>query len=404
MPLCYYQGRIIENIRINNTTDGYAVNGWEANKLENHSGIVDNYRFAKGDEDLIARYNRPLYVAVKLNHKVLATGDTTSVDFHIVNECDLQGRYTLEATLTDAQGQVQDKASWDVQVTGGNTYGELLHAGWDVTVTSPGYSQVQARLIRDQEAVATGDDQIFCVALDRSGISGGGQLADDSGVLAKFLEAMGIEHGPDYRSGTPEGDYVLAGEFEPQQWGSGKSDLLEWVYNGNCLVIVNNAERWAEFLADKELLDYRGAKVLGKSWYGGNFVVKDHALFAGLPVDCAFNWEYQCLATYNRKRLGLRLFNGETVVASVSDHKKEVYSSLSVIPAGRGCVVLCALDLFSCLQDIKSLADQPDIDGENASMGTFNTSRKNPANVVGQQLLLNLLNYASHQADTWINP
>ena len=45
----YYQGRTIENVRINNTIDGYAVNGWESMKLENHSGIVDNYRNLKGD-------------------------------------------------------------------------------------------------------------------------------------------------------------------------------------------------------------------------------------------------------------------------------------------------------------------------------------------------------------------
>lgn len=32
----YYQGRIIENIRISNTVDAYAVNGWESMKLENH--------------------------------------------------------------------------------------------------------------------------------------------------------------------------------------------------------------------------------------------------------------------------------------------------------------------------------------------------------------------------------
>lgn len=30
----YYQGRVIENIRISNTVDAYAVNGWESMKLE----------------------------------------------------------------------------------------------------------------------------------------------------------------------------------------------------------------------------------------------------------------------------------------------------------------------------------------------------------------------------------
>ncbi len=78
----YYQGRIIENVRISNTIDGYAVNGWESMKLENHSGIVDNYRNLKGDPELIARYNQPLFVAVKLNRKVVSVGDTTTIDLY----------------------------------------------------------------------------------------------------------------------------------------------------------------------------------------------------------------------------------------------------------------------------------------------------------------------------------
>lgn len=172
------------------------------------------------------------------------------------------------------------------------------------------------------------------------------------------------------------------------------SDIMEWVYKGHTLVVAGNAERWAEFLADKEVLDYRGAKKLGTSWYGGNFFVRKHPLFEGLPTDCAFNWEYQCFATYNRNRVGLRNFNGETVVGCVSDHKKEVYSALSVIPAGRGQVILTTLDIFACLQDLQAPTGPVDIEGMNESMNTFNNSRENKANIVGQQLLLNLLKAA----------
>lgn len=116
---------------------------------------------------------------------------------------------------------------------------------------------------------------------------------------------------------------MLVGAFEPTQWGSGMSDIMEWVYKGHTLIIVDNAERWAEFLADKEVLDYRGSKKLGTAWYGGNFFNREHPIFDGLPVNCVFNWEYQCFATYNRHRVGLRCFNGETLVACVSDHKKK---------------------------------------------------------------------------------
>lgn len=392
----YYQGRMIENIRINNVVDGYAVNGWESMKLENHSGIVDNYRNPKGDVELIARYNKPLFVAVKMNRKVVEVGSNTTVDFHLVNEQNFRGAYQLKATVTDTDGKVVLTKTFPVKVSGGNTYGELLKAGWPIPVNSAGYSVVKAELIKNGKTVATGDDKIFGVSAEKPVLTLSGMVADTTGVLSRYLSAKGIA-ATEYKSGTPKGDYLLVGGFEPQQWGSGISDIMEWVYSGHTLIIVNNAERWAEFLADKEAADYRGSKKLGTSWYGGNFFVKEHPLFEGLPQNCVFNWEYQCFATYNRKRLGLRMFNGETIVGCVSDHKKEVYSALSVIPAGRGKIVLCALDVFSCIQDLKSVKKAMDEDGANASMNTFNTSGANQSNVVGQRLLINMIKFAGEQ-------
>ena len=88
----------------------------------------------------------------------------------------------------------------------------------------------------------------------------------------------------------------------------------------------------------------------------------------------------------------MRMYSGETIVGCVSDHKQDVYSALSVIHHGRGKIILCALDVLSCIRDIK-MGKKAEGDGENASMDTFNFSSKNPANVVGQQLLLNMLKY-----------
>lgn len=86
----------------------------------------------------------------------------------------------------------------------------------------------------------------------------------------------------------------------------------------------------------------------------------------------------------------MRIQNGETIVGCVSDHKQEVYSALSIIPHGRGKIIICALDIMSCIKDI-SKEKRAEGDGENASMNTFNSSSRNPANIVGQQLLLNML-------------
>ncbi len=401
----YYQGRIIENIRINDVVDGYAINGWESFKLEDHSGVVDNYRFLKGDPELIARYNRPLVLSVKLNHKVLPVGRSTTADVFIINEKNLKGDYTLEIALRDADGVVQQRASRKVHVSGGVVYGECLADGFGFTVDKPGYSRVEARLLdRRGGVVCEGSDEIFAVALDASGIPAHGSVADKSGCLAAFLGRFGIKP-ESYVSGTPKGDWLLVGDFEPDQWGSGMSDVLEWVYKGHTLIVVDNPERWAEYFADKEVMDYRGSKVIGTAWYGGNFFNRADPVWTGLPQDCVFNWEYQCFATYVRRRIGLRAFNGEILAAAVADHKKEVYSVLSRIRAGRGQVLLTTLDIPACISSSSAdptggsptgLAAQLDIDGANEAMGTYDLSEENYANVVGQQLLLNLLKTPNH--------
>ena len=391
----YYQGRVMENVHISNTVDAYAVNGWESMKLENHSGIVDNYRNLKGDGDLIARYNQPLYLAVKLTNKVLAVGDSTTVDVYIVNRKNVHGTAHLLLTAKDAEGRTVAQKRQRVNVSGGVVYGENLTTGWSWPVTHSGYTRVEAQLIQKGSVVATGSDDIYAVAMNAEGIGGTCTVADTTGVLAAYLRSQGIEV-QEYHKGRPQGDCMVVGAFEPTQFGSGFSDILEWVYTGHTLVVIDNTERWADLLCDKEVMDYRGSKTLGRSWYGGNFFCRSHPVFEGLPTDCVFNWEYQCFAAYNRRRLGLRDFNGEVLVGCVSDHRKEVYSALSEIAAGRGRVLITTLDIPACLKGTAAYNKKVDLDGMNESMNTFNTQGMNKADAVGRQLLLNMLRYASH--------
>jgi beta-galactosidase len=220
-------------------------------------------------------------------------------------------------------------------------------------------------------------------------------VADTTGVLSNFLTSVGVRSFKTFKSGRPEGNYLLVGAFKPQQTGNPLvTDILEWVNEGNTLIVVNNIDAWADHLARKEVIDYRGSKVLGNTWYGGNYFSKQHALLNGLPQACVFNWEYQCFATYNKQRIGLRLFSGDPVVACVADHKQEVFSALSVVQHGRGKIILCALDIFSCTKDVK-IEKREEGEGENAAMSTFNSSQTNKANVVGQQLLLNMLKFSA---------
>lgn len=386
----YYQGRVIENVRINNIVDAYAINGWEGMKQENHSGMVDDYRHLKGDPDLIARYNRPLYIAVKLNHKVVPVGDTVSADFYIVNEKNIYGNAELEVQAKDVAGNNYLLKKQIVEVTGGNVYGQLLVSGIQVPVRTAGYSSITAILRQKDKIVTSGDDKVYAVRFDTSGVSECIGVADTTGAIQAYLDAIGIKY-TNYHSGWPETKVLVIGAYAPRQTGNPLvTDILEWVNNGNKLVVLGNTESWATHLAKKEAIDFRGIKVMGTSWYGGNYFVKSSPLFKGLPQNCVFNWEYQSLATYNKDRIGMRMFNGNTIVGCVSDHKQEVYSALSVVPLGRGKIILNVLDITSCVENVEAKKRAVG-DGENASMDTFNPLADNPANVVGQQLFLNML-------------
>ena len=88
----------------NNLTDAYVVNGWESELTENYSGIVDCFRYPKSDPAIIARYNQPLYVAVKTRQQVAAAGGEVTVDFYLINEKNVRGNHQLKISVTDSQG------------------------------------------------------------------------------------------------------------------------------------------------------------------------------------------------------------------------------------------------------------------------------------------------------------
>lgn len=365
----YYQGRAIENMRINNINDGYAINGWEENKLENHSGIVDAFRNPKGDLNFITYYNQPLYLAIKARNKVLETNSHTLLDIFIVNEADIKGKCKLELVVSNPEGDFL-RQSYDVHVSGGDTYGELLVKGIEITPPLPGYSLITARLIKDEELITEGNEQLYAVSPDPKLIGSKFSMLDTSGILEKYFSKAGIKP-VSYKGGRPKTSVLVVGaSTPPANYTPIRHELFEWVSEGHTLVIIGNAEAWAQSLAKREIIDYRGSQPLGAVWYGGNYFVRENPLFADLPVNCVFNWEYQCFAQYKRNRIGLRLSNEDIIVGAASDHKKELYAAVSIIPMGKGKIILSALDILGAMKENK------------------------PSSVVAKKLLINYLKYA----------
>ena len=350
----YYQARIIENIRVGNLTDGYAVNGWENTKVENHSGVVDIYRNPKADPSIMSYYNQPLYLAVKLRGKVAKVGEELIADFYIVNEKDIKGTYSLDVDIQGTGGTVL-KESFEVNVTGGDTFGELLKENVKFKLKSDGYTFVNATLKKGKDIIASGQEAAYGVKLHEPYSNLMITVLDTSKVMQKLLDECGVSaYNSISHAGAVKGNVLLVGkDLQPGlKLGQFRMNdpVMDWVSRGNNLLILNEPENWGEYLSHKEIADYRGHFIVGTNWFGGNFFVMDNPYFKGLPVNTAFIWEYQCLAGYNMHRVGLRLENGECFVGINADHKHEVFSAFTVIPYGSGKIILSTLDLAGAIQ------------------------------------------------------
>ncbi|PTY05715.1 hypothetical protein DB347_15230 [Opitutaceae bacterium EW11] len=207
-----HQGRRIENIRMSNIADGYAINGWESEIVENHSGIVDCFRNPKADPAILAYYNQPLYVAVKARTSVLAAPGKLVADFFIVNELGLQGPHTLRVVLRGSNGRDLASAERKVVVQGGDTYGQLLAEGLEFPVGAGdlGELKLEASLADAGGQVrATGHDSAWSVNWRAESIAGKGAVWETDGQIRRFLSSgLGIE-APAYASSLGALDWIV---------------------------------------------------------------------------------------------------------------------------------------------------------------------------------------------------
>ncbi|MFH2001484.1 MAG: PA14 domain-containing protein [Planctomycetota bacterium] len=499
-----YHGRMIENIRINDNADGYVINGYEGEKLENHSGIVDCLRQVKGDKEVLIHYNQPLYVAIKVNDLVAAEGGDTMVDLFIINEKNLQGPHMLQLSCTPPDGKEAISVfEGQVRIEGGDLFGQRLAEGLPLSLNAgPGHYTLTARLIdEDGTTRAMGRERVFAVPGWREiPISRKGALMEWDGEIADFLKTKKGLTLPAYRSNMGKLDYVVTNrEYRPRAeliskphlrtpeghegvrleyfegmnfetlkgssdveyiyyisrtdplsdqigtrnfslrwtgclipsvtgnylivtrsddgvrlWLDGKLEIdnwthhfyeanwagvdleagreyeikleyfqaggaagvsLEWVRpdadwvnlaellmrvknDGTTLFIFEDAPGWAKKISLFHAFTYHGEMKHKRAWLGGSYFVREHPFFAGLPVNCAMNWEYQALVRYdNRTHTGLIMDGEEAVVGSVTGHEHQVATSLGVVPVGKGKIVLSTLSIVPHLSSDDSAAE-----------------------------------------------
>jgi hypothetical protein len=192
VPSHEHQGRKIEDTRICDLNDGYTVNGWEDEPFENHSGVVDCWRNSKADPAILAYYNQPLYIAVKVRSQVVQIPGEVVTDFYAVNEKDLKGPFTLKVRATDPAGKEIFKQERNVTLQGGDVFGQLLAEGVKIPVDrAAGMIRIEADLVDASGAKqASGHDEILSVDWKSAKITGKGAVYATDDKIRDFLRTQ----------------------------------------------------------------------------------------------------------------------------------------------------------------------------------------------------------------------
>lgn len=397
----YFWQRIIEQARADNANDFLVISGWESTSIDNHSGLVDNHRFFKGDPSVLAQACQPEMLFIQPRHMIVATGDKDLVDVFLINETNRSGPHILKLTAKRPDGSIGFTTEKPVSVAGGDTYGQLLAEAIELPPADvPGMMSLEASLTppdllappltrSDQiEVVAIADERIFpSIAV----------LEPDDEISATLRDVF--HRTPLMLSETSPSNHldaiILASKSTRRELSAtvGASqevfkDVLGRVYNDGVRLVLwpdNDiaAEAFAKELARQKVVQYSGSVGnLNAPWFGDWFFVRQHWLLKGLPVDCAMDWRYGVSAFSGPEWLkerprgsspdGLLLDAPglEAVVGFGADHNPKIGISGCVIPYGKGQIV------FYCLpQLVRSL--QP---------GNFAVNR-----VICQRLLANAL-------------
>ncbi len=381
----YHQGRMIESHRIVNKNDGYIINGWECQKLDNHSGIVDPFRYLKGDPSILERYTAPLYLAVKLRKKVTEPGAQSVADIYIVNEKNIHGPHRLLTRIIAPDGSELLRDETKVDILGGDTFGQLLRR--DLQIAMPdqhGYFKVVAELHAEsperaqEKAIASGSDEIFNIVYKSLALPADGTYIDESGTLQRFFGSIEYSAAKYDPKATTRPSFVAVAGANPFDVPTANHLLDRARDEGISIVALAQSGQWSELLRDRGLIKYDGPMIIGQNWVGGGFFVLDHPLFDGLPRACAMNWEYQVIQRHRQVirpgRYALWLTGEEAAAGAFNNHEPRPGTTVAVVRVGKGQIILSTLTMLP-------LINNPD-----------------PADSVARRLLVNYLRYPVHAA------
>jgi beta-galactosidase len=384
----FFWQRIVEQTRMDNANDGIVISGWESTTIDNHSGIVDNHRFFKGDPKVIAEACQPEVLVIQPRHVIVAKGDKNLVDVFLINEVNRTGPQSLKLIARRPDGSIAFTTEKSVNSKGGDTYGQLLAEAIEIPAADvAGMLTLEATLTPRSGSFSTLHRTGQVEVIDVVGapiFQNIAVLEPDQEVDTTLRDVFHVT--PAKFSATAVSNHldaiVLASKLNQQDLGNADSlkkpseiskevfkDALDHVHDdGICLILWpdNNrvAEAFAKELGKLNVVKYSGnVGNLNAPWFGSWNFVRKHWLLDGLPVDCAMDWRYG-ISAFNgpewlKEKPGGSVTDGylidapgmEVAVGFGADHNPNIGIAGCVIPYGKGKIVFYSLSqLVTSLQ------------------------------------------------------
>jgi beta-galactosidase len=370
----YYQSQIaLENARMCDANDIIVLSGWESTTIDNHSGFLDAHRVPKQDPAILAQANAPLMLVVRPRRFVLTTNQPVQVDVFVVNEVGLQGPAKLTLTATGPTGATLLSETAEVNIAGGEVFGQLLMQGFDVPGAALAGNVTITATLAPAVPLPAGVNSASLVRAETVSV-----IAPVSAPLPPRVVLLGSSqpianafaqyyHTPllpadTLQSASPVDAIVLSG-FDP---GAGNNAALlvaalRRVHdNGTRLIMwpdVNTeAIADAQQLAARNIIQFNGDVGGNRApWMGTWYFVRQNPIFDGLPVDTALDHRYEM----PEERIGEDglLLNAPGMSAFVGygrDHDPTVGIGMCVIPYGQGRIILSSL-----ASEVTALTDNP---------------------------------------------
>ena len=349
----------LENARISDELDFAVISGWETTAIENHSGIVDNLRNFKSDPTPISGTLTPIRPVAKQRSACTARGESAIFDLYLLNDTPQPATGTLSFTvitpsnkllkLTElpAPEHVPDQFSYLAKeaiqtppLTEEGLYrfkfslssAPLSTQTKEIWVTEPpAYKRARALNIAVSGITSTLHKQLTDLA-PRLG------LEIEDFTPGKKYDAIISSGLTAHTSATQNAGDTTGLEAQPTsdtggiqtttQFGHIDPAILEAVRAGTPLLAIPQADTLSEGVA-KQLAaagaftysgtvgDYRAP------WMGNWYFVRQHPIYAGLPVNQVMGIHYQAKG---RQANGLLVDgpNVEIIAAYSRDHDRKI--------------------------------------------------------------------------------